>query len=301
MSTTLCVIAPSYNHEEYIEECLQSVIDSAEGNFLLDIIVIDDCSMDRTAEIAETFLKNGFARNRLRRSRVIRNTYNKGAHANYNEAIRLCDADVIHFMNTDDAIGKERLKAVAEAYAETVQKEDRFTFWGFGPVNLIDERSRIFVGDGFWQYLTHVSEYSARHLPSMCFHLLRDNLAISTGNIFVSRDLAERLNGFGPYLYVHDWDFILRCLLFSEPRMLQGADLQYLYRHHPGNTFKKLGHIGHLESHEVLYRFYRNAMSGRPVNKNLLSIANYGSDLFWAWLAQNPDHEQIAKRAMPAF
>ncbi|MDI1293665.1 MAG: glycosyltransferase [Methylobacter sp.] len=234
----------------------------------------------------------------LRNVDVIVNKVNKGAHTNYNKAIGMVSADVIHFMNTDDWIAPNRVKSVVDAYCDAIDQKIADTFWGFGKVLLIDEDNQSISGDGFWQYLTHIIDYSVRYMPSTSFHLLRDNLTISTGNIFVSSVLAKKLGGFNNYKYVHDWDFALRCILFAEPIILDNFNAEYMYRHHPGNSFRKLGHLGHLESFEVLYRYFSNAMLRLPENTKTFSPSNYGAVIVKAFLAENPAHQQIAEKVV---
>ena len=52
----LSVIIPAYNAEKYIEECLNSVINQTLKD--IEIIVIDDCSTDRTPEILNQYVQN---------------------------------------------------------------------------------------------------------------------------------------------------------------------------------------------------------------------------------------------------
>ena len=48
----ITLIIPAYNEEKYIGACLDSVIENSRGRFI-EIIVIDNASTDRTAEIAQ--------------------------------------------------------------------------------------------------------------------------------------------------------------------------------------------------------------------------------------------------------
>ncbi len=50
----ISLIIPAFNEERYIGECLRSVIKHAAGR-LLEIIVVDNASTDRTAEIAASY------------------------------------------------------------------------------------------------------------------------------------------------------------------------------------------------------------------------------------------------------
>jgi len=47
------IIVPVYNAEEYIERCLLSIVGQDYKNY--DVTVIDDCSTDRTIEIAQKY------------------------------------------------------------------------------------------------------------------------------------------------------------------------------------------------------------------------------------------------------
>jgi hypothetical protein len=61
------------------------------------------------------------------------------------------------------------------------------------------------------------------------------NTATSSGMLFFSRDLFDRVDGFRDYRYVHDWDFCLRAVLEAEPAYVP-RDV-YEYRLHGRNTF----------------------------------------------------------------
>jgi glycosyltransferase involved in cell wall biosynthesis len=47
----ISIIIPAYNGERYLDECIQSVYQQTCPDF--EIIVVDDCSTDDTAVIAE--------------------------------------------------------------------------------------------------------------------------------------------------------------------------------------------------------------------------------------------------------
>ena len=49
----ISVIIPVYNAEKYIEQCLESVASQTFQNY--EVIVVDDCSTDHSAEIVEAF------------------------------------------------------------------------------------------------------------------------------------------------------------------------------------------------------------------------------------------------------
>ena len=53
----ISVIIPAYNTEKYIGECLGSILANTFQDF--EIIVVDNCSTDRTCEIIENYIQGG--------------------------------------------------------------------------------------------------------------------------------------------------------------------------------------------------------------------------------------------------
>lgn len=64
------IIVPAYNVEEYIEECLDSIIPQTYRN--IEIIVVDDGSTDSTGKICDHYCKRD---NRI----IVIHQMNKGA------------------------------------------------------------------------------------------------------------------------------------------------------------------------------------------------------------------------------
>lgn len=54
----LSIIVPSYNVENYLEKCLDSMVQSNEVLDNCEIIIVNDGSLDRTQEIAERYREN---------------------------------------------------------------------------------------------------------------------------------------------------------------------------------------------------------------------------------------------------
>jgi len=54
----ISVIMSVYNDEKYIRESLDSLLQQTLGDF--EVIIIDDCSNDRTAELVEEYHEDRF-------------------------------------------------------------------------------------------------------------------------------------------------------------------------------------------------------------------------------------------------
>lgn len=94
------VIVVCYNAAEYILETLESVKSQTYKN--IELIVSDDGSKDRTADIAKAWIdenKQAFVR-----TEVITVDHNTGVSANYNRAVRACEGEWIKNVDGDDLI-----------------------------------------------------------------------------------------------------------------------------------------------------------------------------------------------------
>lgn len=89
------IIIPVYNTEDYLEECLKSVINQTYRN--LEIICIDDGSTDNSHIILERYAHNDS------RIKVIHQE-NKGLSATRNRGIENAIGEYCYFLDSDDAL-----------------------------------------------------------------------------------------------------------------------------------------------------------------------------------------------------
>ncbi|MCC4254790.1 glycosyltransferase [Sphingobium naphthae] len=251
------VIVPSFNHENYLYECLNSVRDQDYEN--IEIIVVDDCSTDNSFTFAQNLLRTPFGR-RFKRVDVSRHPKNIGAHATINEGIAKAQGDLIAIINSDDRFMPSRIASIISAMREQMADV------GFSLVDVVDE------GDGAFsaEELAPFVHFTIRQLVNIKrdittgFGLLRENIAVSTGNIIFSRGIFDILGGFIMLKYCHDWDFVLQSLFYCEPAVV--LEPLYSYRLHPQNSFKGLSHMAELETEVVMRRFFRQVIDREPLN-----------------------------------
>lgn len=96
----VAVVVLTYKHEDYISECLRSVL-SQRGEFSLKVIVIDDNSPDKTASIVQSII-SGVDSKSINIEFIV-NEKNIGVVANLREAFRLsAGCDYLTFCEGDD-------------------------------------------------------------------------------------------------------------------------------------------------------------------------------------------------------
>ncbi|MCM1003214.1 MAG: glycosyltransferase [Candidatus Gastranaerophilales bacterium] len=100
------IIVPAYNVENYIGECLNSLINQSFKN--LEIIIVDDGSTDRTREIILEF-----AQKDSRIKFIAQN--NAGPSAARNKALQNASGEYIAFIDADDYIAKDYIEKLYDA------------------------------------------------------------------------------------------------------------------------------------------------------------------------------------------
>ncbi len=98
----LSVIMSVYNGESYLEEAVESVLNQTFTDF--ELIIINDCSTDSTAEILEKLSQKD------ERIKVHTNEVNLKLPTSLNKAISLCRGKYILRMDSDDLCLPERLE-----------------------------------------------------------------------------------------------------------------------------------------------------------------------------------------------
>jgi len=111
MTAAISVVVTCYNLERYIREAINSVLQQ-EGVSEVEVIVVDDCSTDGSANIIQALPVQ-----------CIRTPTNSGVLLAMLQGIEAATGDIICFLDGDDVWEKEKLASVLEAF----QRDDRCT------------------------------------------------------------------------------------------------------------------------------------------------------------------------------
>ena len=96
------IILPTYNVENHIAECLESLVVQSYGIDNIEVLIIDDCGQDNTLSIVEQFLPLLGSQ-----SRIIKHPFNKGLGAARNSGIDASTGDFLLFLDSDDYLEKD--------------------------------------------------------------------------------------------------------------------------------------------------------------------------------------------------
>ncbi|WP_423147401.1 glycosyltransferase family 2 protein [Rubrolithibacter danxiaensis] len=112
--TRVSVIVAARNEEENINRTLDDLIAQNYPKELLEIIIVDDHSTDRTSEIISSYAAKGVLLIRLNESEKL-NSYKKKA---ITEAIKVSSSDLIVTTDADCRMNKNWLRTIAGFYQE---------------------------------------------------------------------------------------------------------------------------------------------------------------------------------------
>ncbi|PTY80820.1 teichoic acid biosynthesis protein F [Heyndrickxia sporothermodurans] len=106
MAKKITVIVPIYNTAEFLEQCINSVLNQTYNN--LEILLINDGSTDRSKEVIESFSKID--------NRVVCHDFvqRKGVGAARNFGLEKATGDYVYFLDSDDYIEKSTLQLLVE-------------------------------------------------------------------------------------------------------------------------------------------------------------------------------------------
>ena len=98
----LSVIILNYNSGDYLQKCLQSISKSKIDFNLLEIIVVDNCSTDKSLKLAESFLK----KSKHLIFDILHLTSNKGFAAGNNRGVEIINSSskYVLFLNPDTTV-----------------------------------------------------------------------------------------------------------------------------------------------------------------------------------------------------
>jgi GT2 family glycosyltransferase len=181
---SVSVVIPAFNAETHIEAAVASAL--AQTHTPYEVIVVDDGSTDRTADVAGAFGP----------SVTVVRTGSRGAGGARNAGARAATGEWLAFLDADDTWTREKLEVQARSMADDVAMvySDRFNV---GNVDGLPDISGM-----------HLDMTAGESIVS----LMCDNV-ITTSSVVIRRSVFEELGGFSEdhtVLPAEDWELWLR-------------------------------------------------------------------------------------------
>lgn len=230
----ISIVVPCYNQAQYLDECLQSVLEQTYSNW--ECIIVNDGSPDNTEEVA---LRWGAKDSRFKYYKK----KNGGLSSARNAGIKESKGEWVQFLDCDDLIEKKKIELSVACFKDESLDVIVSGYRYFETDEGID-RLRIFGRDHF--------------LPEVClskmdkedikFLFKEKNPFVISAPIYKKKIFYEQ-GGFNEQLKsLEDWEFNLRCALNDY-------------------TFQ---HIGYQEDSKTLIRLHNSSMmrNEKQMNRN---------------------------------
>lgn len=243
------VVVPCYNHEKYVKETIESIINQTYKN--IELIVIDDGSKDNSVEIIKEMIpacEKRFTRFEFR------NRPNKGLCSTLNEALEWCEGEYFSAIASDDII---RTYKTEEQVKYLEKNQD--TIGVFGAV-------KVLYKNGYEKEI--IKKRNSYNFDDIFLH--KHNLPAPTSLLRLEN--VKSVGGYREDFIIEDWVMWLDLTK-------DGGKLDYLdrvfasYRRHDGNLsgqFDKM-FIGRMQTVEA-FKDRPNYKQAKA--KALLSQAN---------------------------
>jgi glycosyltransferase involved in cell wall biosynthesis len=211
MSELVSVICLCYNHENFVEKALQSVLEQDYPH--LEVLIVDDGSSDKSVEKINLFLKQNSKK--TRHWQFFPLAQNQGNCAAFNFAFAQSKGDFIVDFATDDILARERIRLqVAHFQADKNPNTDapNNTLAGvcFTDAFLIDAHDKI-LGSYYQHHFPKKRLPQERLAKGFIFEdLLRAGGLICAPTMLIRREVLLDLGGYDASLSYEDYDFWVR-------------------------------------------------------------------------------------------
>lgn len=225
------VIVPCYNHERYVTETIESIVNQTYEN--IELIVIDDGSKDNSVNIIQK-LANKYGFTFIHRA-------NKGLSATLNEGLKLSKGKYFSAIASDDIL-----------MAEKIEKQVEF-------MELNPEYGMCYGKIVYFENaIENTSEYLNSSKQGWVFDdLLIDGSFIPAPSAFIRKKVFDIVGGYDETLWIEDWDMWLKIA----QKFQVGYVDEYLayYRRHDTNISNQT--LKMYEAEKIIlnkYRDYKN-------------------------------------------
>lgn len=260
------IICLCYNHEQFIVESLNSVLNQTYKN--IELIIADDFSNDHSKETILNWLKEN------PNVPFIVNETNLGNTKTFNKALQLAKGDYIIDLAADDVLIPDCVEKQINAFLNSEQKNLGLVY---GNAELISENNTHI------RYYYEVdSEKKALKKPAsgdIYLAMLSQSSMICSVSSMINREVLVQLNGYDENLAYEDLDLWIRAsrifhFEFIDSVLIQKRELE----NSMGNHFFKKFNVRTKKINYSSYLVIKKAIAlnkTRAENKSLLKRLHY--------------------------
>jgi alpha-1,3-rhamnosyltransferase len=281
MNDLISVIIPIYNHEQYIQEAIQSIINQNYQN--LELIIIDDGSKDNSFNKAlemEDLCKKRFSRFLCKKQK------NKGVCETCNQLIKLSRGNFLFLMASDDKI----LPNTINTFYDFLSKNDDYAlvvgqnlimdsngkecFWDKDRNNIYEKEKAKYSSFSDWlqKYSTKVN-FGSEDFGS--YESLLNGNYIPNGSL-VKKDIYKKTGLYTKKAPLEDYYMNLQIAKYAKMKFIDIP--AFYYRWHNNNVAKQSNKMRNYLKKTLEYEF---KLIQKSRDKNLKkTVQNYKEQIY---------------------
>lgn len=238
------VITSAYNHENYVQETLKSIINQTYEN--IELIIIDDGSKDNTWNKMQEMQQE--CQNRFKRIHM-ETKQNEGTQKTLNKMLELANGEYVYLIASDDLAKPQAIEKYVEFlsknkdYALCVGDDEIIDFEG--KVCYWDKDRNIEYNKKKAKYITFV-DFLKRKNPYFNNKKFGTYKTLSLGNyipngFLIRKSIFEKTGYFTPDAPLEDWWLMMQISKYGKMKYLN--EILFSYRWHGANTVQKIEYM----------------------------------------------------------
>lgn len=216
------ILIPLYNHEQFIEKLLDSILEDSYEN--KEIILINDGSKDKSDEV----VKNWITRNKNVNINYL-SRENKGLHKTLNELISLSNGKYILNIASDDYLINDTISKRVE-----VLEKNQSKLMLISDCIAVDDNNNT-INNSTIEEL-HYGNKSNYFTDEKLKNEILYKWSIVGPSYMLNKKIYDLLGYYDPAVILEDWDYAVRAV--SENLILFYDEKVAAYRLHDNNTIK---------------------------------------------------------------
>lgn len=173
------IILPVYNVEQFLKQCLDSIVNQSFKN--IELIVINDCSTDNSLKIIEEYKQKD------ERIVLINLKENSGVSNARNEGLKIAKGKYISFIDSDDWVKQDFIETLFNNIEK--YKCDVFS----GSFNFYNEKKAIYMEYRYPNYIKNYKNYkrllSIPNFTCMAWHKIYNKKFLTENHLLFDSSL----------------------------------------------------------------------------------------------------------------
>lgn len=256
------VIIPVYKVETYITYCINSVLNQTYQD--LEVLFIDDCSPDKSMEIARKCISNYQTKCNISKDIkfvFLKHEYNRGLSAARNTGIEAATGDYLFFLDSDDEITDDCIDTLLREAKE-------------GDYDVVCGNFKIdgYVND-YWRNYQH-KELRSHNNEIIIKHFIEQHVYMMAWNKLIRRELITSKSLYFKEGIIHEdelWSLLLTNQAIS---MSVISNVTYIYRVRDNSIINAKSKIKSFDSKVIILHEFQKQMKNGVI-KNTTEINNY--------------------------